>query len=88
MEEKTCKYNKYGFSKFKDLCRKEHLKEICQNHGACDNKSECNKRHPKTYKRFTTDRFCRFEKSCAYSHSEPSELNKNIIISEMQVKLA
>ena len=43
--------------------------------------------HPKTCKNFTTDQSCWFKKSCAHFHPEPSELDKNIIISEMQVKL-
>ena len=89
MEEKPCNYNKYGYCKFRDLCRKKHFKEVCQNHNTCDNKNECNKRHPKTCKNFITDKSCRFKDSCAYFHPEQSESdkNKNNMITDMQVKI-
>ena len=28
-DQNVCKYDKYGFCKFRTTCRKQHIKEIC-----------------------------------------------------------
>ena len=32
MEGKVCIYNKFGFCKFKDTCRNQHIMQICETH--------------------------------------------------------
>ena len=47
----VCKHFKFGFCKFGEKCKKQHLKEICQTEDC--NLKTCNKRHPKICKFFS-----------------------------------
>ena len=29
--QSVCQFNKFGFCKFKEACRKQHVKELCEN---------------------------------------------------------
>ena len=64
-----CKFNQTGFCKFKQLCKKEHVKEICQNQSDCKNEM-CTLRHPKICRHFSRDGSCRHHNRCAYMHTE------------------
>ena len=83
MEQVVCKYFQCGFCKFGDMCRKEHIKEICpiQN---CISKT-CMKRHPKVCKYFSTQNRCKFGEQCSYKHEVNSNQNE---ISELKEKMA
>ena len=35
MEAKVCKYQKFGFCKYKQNCMKEHLNEECKTNAEC-----------------------------------------------------
>ena len=88
MKEEVCNHDKYGYCKFGEQhCRKIHFKEICQSLSSCPKKPVCNKRHPRSCKRFTAESFCRFENSCAYSHQEKNEFQNKNILCEMQAKM-
>ena len=64
-----CLYNKFGFCKHGDKCRKEHVQEICENNEC--NQSECRRRHPKECKYFKLYKRCKFNEFCAFSHVTP-----------------
>ena len=51
-------------------------------------KENCNKRHPKTCKRFSFERFCKYGVDCAYEHmdSENSKLEETVILHIARMK--
>ena len=68
VSQNICKFQKYGFCKFRDKCRLNHLFINCD---VKDCKEvDCIKRHPKRCKYFFLRRFCKFGDSCSYSHDE------------------
>jgi hypothetical protein len=83
----VCKHDKFGFCKFGDQCRKEHIKEICRDLNACKTIKTCHKRHPKVCRRFTIDKLCRFGSNCAYFHLDESDTTSQKSISDMNEKL-
>ena len=52
MEEEVCTYYKFGFCKFKSICKRQHFDQKCENLSICRDIAKCMKRHPKTCKRF------------------------------------
>ena len=52
MEGEVCMYNKFGFSKFKDTCNRQHFSQICDDLSSCKEIQSCLKRHLKVCKRF------------------------------------
>ena len=68
MEDEVCQYDKFGFCRFKESCKRKHYSEVCENLSMCINIKKCPKRHPKMCRRFNTDNICRFKEECAYSH--------------------
>ena len=77
METVFCKHFQTGFCKFKEHCRKQHIKEVCP-YSQC--KSEfCMKRHPRICNYFNTHNTCKFGEDCAYKHkvtNESTNINK------------
>ena len=69
--ETLCLYNKYGYCKFSETCRKFHIKEICENQH-CETKS-CLKRHPRPCGYYQEYKRCKFGSFCSFSHK--SEVN-------------
>jgi hypothetical protein len=69
MEEEVCKFHKSGFCKFKEGCKRKHFNKVCENLSSCINIKECQTRHPKACKRFTSGIECTFREECAYSHT-------------------
>ena len=61
----VCRYNKFGFCRFKEVCRKRHFSELCVSH-ECD-VSSCEKRHPKKCK-YHMQRRCKFGLDCMFVH--------------------
>ena len=64
--EQVCKHFQTGFCKFGELCRKHHVKVIC-NKENCDSK-DCNERHPKICRYFNSNQVCKFGITCSYLH--------------------
>ena len=62
----VCKYNKYGYCRFKEHCRNYHVKDLCETKD-CEIES-CNKRHPKICSYYQQYRRCKFGSYCAYRH--------------------
>ena len=79
MNREVCLFDKFSYCKNGVKCLRIHLKEVCWNR-ECDYR-KCNKRHPRPCRIFLEKGFCRFGKSCRYSHRPPKiieEQNKKI----------
>ena len=59
-----CLFNKYGYCKYREDCRKQHFLGKCSDL-ECD--QECNKRHPKECNRGESCKFLK-KKICSYEH--------------------
>ena len=72
--ENVCLFNKYGFCKFRENCRKIHYEETC-NIESCETNS-CAKRHPTKCRYFNLYNRCKFGTFCLFSH-EAADLKTN-----------
>ena len=95
MEDEICQFQKFGYCKFEEKCKRKHLKEVCDSLSRCQNKKECQKRHPKRCRRFDSESSCRFQEKCAYDHQaceideEKKELKEKVKhLEEKVVQLA
>ena len=70
-----CLFNKFGYCKFSERCRKQHINEICSSN-TC-NITECRKRHPKFCKYFRNYGRCKFN-PCAFKHQILVGSNKGL----------
>ena len=77
MEEEVCKFGKFGFCKFKEGCKKKHYVEVCESLSKCKNINECQKRHPKTCRKFKLGNDCTFGEDYAYNHHDIIDREKN-----------
>ena len=62
-----CLYNKFGFCKFKEKCRENHVQDICER-SSCDVLT-CSLRHPNVCKFYRDLGRCKFD-PCAFLHIE------------------
>ena len=69
-----CLFNKFGYCKYLDRCRKNHIKESCENQYCEVNK--CEKRHPKTCRFYEKYERCKFGEDCYFSHKERGDKAK------------
>ena len=83
MEQVLCKYFQCGFCKFGNMCRKQHIKEICPIQNCIS--QTCLKRHPKVCKYFLTQNSCKFGERCSYKDEVHSNQNE---ILELKEKIA
>ena len=72
--ENVCKFNKFGFCKFRSTCRKQHTKEICSKIG-CEIE-RCYLRHPKVCRYYRDIGHCKFGEWCLFKHE--SRVTKEI----------
>ena len=63
-----CFYNKYGFCKFLEKCRRYHENKICEKSN-CEIR-ECPLRHPKVCKFYRDFGFCKFNEWCKFFHKD------------------
>ena len=54
--EKICKFNKFGYCKYKEECNKDHVNEECKYGYKCEHVKTCALRHPKMCKRIVVQR--------------------------------
>ena len=87
MEDEVCRYQKYGFCKFKEKGRKRHLKEECKDLSDCKSQKVCNKRHPKICRRYVNERSCSFGQSCEYFYEEKDISEEENTLQEKIVEL-
>jgi hypothetical protein len=68
--QNVCSWNKFGFCKHRETCRKFHAKEVCDDK-ECDI-LKCSLRHPKTCKFYNEYKRCKFV-PCAFKHIESND---------------
>ena len=86
--ENVCRYNKFGFCKFKSNCKNKHIEELCEDK-SCD-KMNCDKRHPKPCKYFVNFGDCKLGSICAYAHNQSvhtAHNNMKIEIEKLEQKV-
>ena len=64
--QSVCGFYKFGFCRFREVCRKEHVKKLCES-SSCDGKT-CAERHPRVCKFFKNVGYCKFGEWCLFSH--------------------
>ena len=64
--QNVCRYYQFGFCKFTDRCRFQHVEEICRN-PSCEIRG-CSLRHPKVCKFFRDYNRCKFGEWCCFKH--------------------
>ena len=69
----VCNWNKYGYCRHRDNCRKQHINESCES-SSCDVKS-CLLRHPMECKFFNRYRRCKFN-PCKFLHIDNPDINQ------------
>ena len=87
MEEEVCIYQKFGYCRYNERCKKKHLEETCQQRTACVNQKTCHKRHPRGCKRYGVEGFCGFGAGCAYHHQERPSSHEKVDSTEIEMKL-
>ena len=80
--QNVCFFNKHGFCKYSEKCRKYHEKQICEN-TSCEIK-ECLLRHPKKCKYFRDLGYCKFGDWCKFLHKSNE---KSIEVKQFEDKL-
>ena len=71
----VCRYNKFGFCKFKETCRMRHEDRICDE-PLCYIQV-CSRRHPKLCSFFEKYGQCKFGSYCRYLHKVPKVQNSD-----------
>ena len=70
----VCSFNKYGYCKYREICRNHHINELCVDF-SCDD-SNCALRHPIPCKYFRKYKKCKFN-PCAFKHvDDKSDIEK------------
>ena len=62
-----CLWNKFGYCRYSERCRKHHVNEICQK-SSCETFT-CRQRHPNPCKFYVNYKRCKFS-PCAFKHEE------------------
>ena len=70
MEEEVGQYDKFGFCRYRNECKKKHFKSECEYLDGCKTPKSCQKRHPKRCRKYDSGH-CRFESDCSYKHLKP-----------------
>jgi hypothetical protein len=71
----VCSFFKFGYCKHKEMCRKRHVTEICEN-SSCEVYT-CMLRHPKICKYLRNYGMCKFD-PCMFSHKINDTTQKNL----------
>ena len=68
MAEEVCKFNKFGYCKFRKTCFRKHQNGKCEK----ENCSiwNCPLRHPISCRYFNEFKMCKFGEFCKYSHKQ------------------
>ena len=64
-----CLFNKFGYCKFRETCRKNHINKICDE-SSCEINA-CKERHPRICRYFQNYGRCKFS-PCAFKHEVPT----------------
>ena len=69
-----CFFNKYGFCKYLETCRKYHESKKCEN-SYCEIR-DCPLRHPIICRYFRDFGFCKFNERCKFSHEVKRDISE------------
>ena len=83
--QNICFFNKYGFCKYSEKCRKFHEKNICEKVD-CEIR-ECKLRHPKACRYFRDFGFCKFGDWCKFTHKVKGNTVKHHDVKKLEEKL-
>ena len=81
MEGEICKYDKFGYCKYKKDCKRTHFTEECEDLDNFKSIKNCMKRHPKCCKQHAYGK-CRFESDCSYKHLDTIKNKEQIQLEE------
>ena len=87
MEDEVCHFQKFGYCKFQERCKRKHFTQVCDSLSRCKDKDKCQKRHPKNCKRFASETGCRHKEGCAYSHNVPNQFDEDNEVNEKVSRL-
>ena len=79
MSKMICLYYKFGYCKYNDKCKKEHVEALCENDSCLI--FNCDKRHPKCCNFQREFGRCKYLTYCKYDHRKPRhirEVNKSL----------
>ena len=83
--ENVCRFNKFGFCKFRSTCRKQHYLEICSKTGCEIDK--CYLRHPKVCRYYRDIGYCKFGEWCLFKHKNKVSMEVNEIEKRIDSKI-
>ena len=81
--QNICRYFKFGFCKYLEKCRFQHVREICENN-ECDAKS-CSLRHPKICSFFRDYNRCKFGEWCLFKHVDKKQSSDKEILNKTRL---
>ena len=79
MEEQRCQYWKFGFCKFKDVCKKIHVKEECKDLSNCQQIKSCKKHILNSVKKLNCEMSVNSEKDLHITTKNPSQMRRWMI---------
>ena len=75
VRQNVCKFNKFGYCRYKENCRKMHVDKLCDN-PSCE-LSKCIQRHPKVCKWYRDHIRCKFD-PCKFTHIVKEDNQKTL----------
>ena len=73
VSDPVCKFNQFGYCKFRNNCFRKHVNTICENVRCFG--SDCQQRHPRKCRYFSKYNYCKFGEYCKFKHDE--NINNN-----------
>ena len=83
--ERVCRFNQFGFCKFKNNCFKKHVDITCENEKCF--KSDCELRHPKKCRYFSEYSYCKFGEYCRFGHEKVKKSNIDKEIEKLRCEI-
>ena len=83
--QNICFFNKYGYCKYLETCRKYHENKKCENFN-CEVR-DCPLRHPINCKWFRDFGFCKFNEWCRFSHDVKKNAHENEEVLNLKEKM-
>ena len=83
--ERVCRFNQFGFCKFKKNCFRKHVDITCENVKCL--KPDCQLRHPKKCRYFSEYRYCKFGEYCRFGHDKVMKSNIDKEIEKLKCEI-
>ena len=85
-QSNICFFNKYGFCKYLEKCKRYHENTICDKI-KCE-KRECPLRHPRVCRFYRDLGFCKFSEWCKFSHNDDKNSEeKNEVVKKFEERI-